>query len=139
VKISKLTPATLKTIDEIFSHLRAVSRSTIIMLNWTHGLDGLPDPSGLPYAFYSEDGNIWFRYSQVRKAKFLIGEATHSIYARNVQIDEVVRKVEAGAEEPLARQVFREAWSQVGINPRSALVIGVSAAEVALRGREVAC
>jgi hypothetical protein len=134
VKISTLTPATLKAIDHIFSHLRAVSRSTIIMFNWTHGLDGPPDPYGLPYAFYSEDGNIWFQYSQVRRVRLLIGEATHSIFARNAQIDAVVRKVEAGAEEPLARQVFREAWSQIGVNPRSALVIGVSAAEVGLRG-----
>ena len=44
-----------------------------------------------------------------------------------------MRKVEAGAEEPLARQLFREAWSQIGINPRSALVIGVSAAEIGLK------
>ena len=44
----------------------------------------------------------------------------------------MVRKVEAGAEEPLGRQLFREAWSQVGTNPRSGLVIGVTAAEVGL-------
>jgi hypothetical protein len=134
VKISKMKPATLKIIDEIFYHLRAVSRSTIIMFNWTHGLDGPPDPYGLPHAFYSEDGNIWFQYSQARKIVLLTEEATHSIFARNAQIEEVVRKVEAGAEEPLARQVFREAWSHIGVNPRSALVIGVSAAEVGLRG-----
>jgi len=134
VKISKLTPNTLKIIDDIFPRLRAVSRSTIIMFNWTHGLDGPPDPYGLPYAFYSEDGDKWFRYSQARRIEILLEEATHSIFARNAQIDEVVRKVEAGAEEPLARQVFREAWSQIGVNPRSALVIGVSAAEVGLRG-----
>lgn len=63
----------------------------------------------------------------------LIGEATRSISTKNVKIDEIMRKVEAGAEEPLARQLFREAWSQIGINPRSALVIGVSAAEVGLK------
>jgi hypothetical protein len=44
-----------------------------------------------------------------------------------------VRKVEARVEEPLGRQLFREAWSQVGTNPRSALVIGVTAAEVGLK------
>ena len=133
VKISKLTPATLETVDDIFSRLRAVSRSTMIMFNWTHGLDGPPDPYGLPYAFYSEDGDKWFRYSEARRITILLGEATHTIYARNVQIDEVVRKVEAGSEEPLGRQLFREAWSQIGINPRSALVIGVAAAEVGLK------
>jgi hypothetical protein len=111
--------------------LRAVSRSTIIILNWTHGLDGLPDPYGRAYAWYSNDGNKWFKYSQVRR--ILLGEPIRIIYARNVNIDEITRKVEAGAEEPLPRQLFREAWSQIGINPRSALVIGVSAAEIGLK------
>jgi hypothetical protein len=84
-------------------------------------------------SLYSEDGEHWIQYSLARKITLLVEEATHSIYASNAQIQEVVRRVEAGAEEPLARQVFREAWEQVGVNPRSALVIGVSAAEVALR------
>jgi hypothetical protein len=85
-------------------------------------------------SLYSEDGEHWFQYSLARKITLLAEEATHSIFASNAQIEEVVRRVEAGVEEPVARQVFREAWEQIGINPRSALVIGVSAAEVALRG-----
>jgi hypothetical protein len=133
IQISTLQPATLNLIDSVFKRIRAVSQSTIVMLNWTHGLDGLPDPYGLAYAWYSNDGNKWFQYSEVRRIELLLGEATTSIYARNVKIDEVVRKVEAGAEEPLARQLFREAWSQIGINQRSALVIGVSAAEIGLK------
>jgi hypothetical protein len=103
------------------------------MFNWTHGLDGPPDPYGRPYAFYSEDGNRSFSYSQARRITVLFEEATHSIFAQNAKNDDVVRKVEAGVEEPLGRQLFREAWSQIGINPRSALVIGVAAAEVGLK------
>ncbi len=133
VRIKILQPATLKTIDDIFHHISAAARSTIIMLNWTHGLDSLPDPYGQSHAWFSNDGNKWFRYSEVRKIGVLLEEATHSIYAKNVRVDEVVRKVEAGAEEPLARQLFKEAWSQIGINPRSALVVGVSAAEIGLK------
>jgi hypothetical protein len=133
VKISTLQPDTIKIIDDIFHHIRVVSQSTIVMLNWTHGLDGPPDPYGLSHAWYSGDGNKWFRYSLVRKIVLLIEEATHSIYARDVKIDEIVRKVKAGTEEPLARQLFREAWSQIGTNPRSALVVGVSAAEIGLK------
>ena len=63
----------------------------------------------------------------------LLGEATDIIYAKNVKTDEIMRKVEAGAEEPLARQLFREASGQIGVNPRSALVIGVAAAEIGLK------
>jgi hypothetical protein len=68
-----------------------------------------------------------------RKLMVLIDEASQMIHASSVQTDEIVRKVEAGAEEPLGRQLFHEAWSQIGINPRSALVIGVAAAEVGLK------
>lgn len=133
VKLSKLKPTTIKAVDEILHHMRAVYRSTLIMFNWTHGLDGPPDPSGLPHAFYSADGNSWFEYSQVRRVSFNVEEATNLIYAKNVQIEQVVRKVEARVEEPLGRQLFREAWGHIGINPRSALVIGVAAAEVGLK------
>jgi hypothetical protein len=38
-----------------------------------------------------------------------------------------------GAEEPLAHQLWREAWDLKYSNPRSSIVIGVSAAEVGLK------
>jgi hypothetical protein len=133
VKLSKLKPATIKSVDEILHHMRAVSRSTLIMFNWTHGLDGPPDPYGLAHAFYSTDGNSWFEYSQVRRVSFNVEEATHLIHGRKVEIEQVVSKVEAGVEEPLGRQLFRGAWGHIGTNPRSALVIGVAAAEVGLK------
>jgi len=136
VNISKINKAIIERIDNCFVHLRAVSRSTVNIFNWTHGLDGPPDPLVWQrmQSLYSEDGEHWFQYSLARKITLLAEEVTHSIFASNAQIEEVVRRVEAGAEEPVARQVFREAWEQIGVNPRSALVIGVSAAEVALRG-----
>ena len=134
VKTKTLQPDTLQTIDTHFQRIRTVARSTIVMLNWTHGLDGPPDPYGLAYAcWYSSDGNEWFRYSLARTLGLLLGEATHSIYSINVNTDVIMRKVEASAEEPLARQLFREAWGQIGTNPRSALVIGVAAAEIGLK------
>jgi hypothetical protein len=74
------------------------------------------------------------QFSLARTIGLDLDSVVISIYARNAEIEEVVRKVESGAEEPLAWQVFREACSQRGVNSRSALVIGVSAAEVAVRG-----
>jgi len=42
--------------------------------------------------------------------------------------------IKPGAEEPLGRQLFREAWSEREMHPRSALVvIGVAAAEVGFK------
>ena len=124
----------LKIIDDCFSRLRDVSRSTVILFNWIHGLDGPYDPLGRGQALYSEDGERWLQVRRSTTGSFNPETATFVILARNAQIEEVVRKVEAGAEEPLARQVFREAWNQIDVSPRAALVIGVSAAEVGLRG-----
>jgi hypothetical protein len=142
VNVGKLKHRNLEIIDDCFFHLRDVSRSTVILFNWIHGLDGLPDPLGRGppdplgrgHALYSEDGERWLRVPRSTSGSLNVDLATLSISARSAQIEEVVRKVEAGAEEPLARQVFREAWNQIVVNPRSALVIGVSAAEVGLRG-----
>jgi hypothetical protein len=110
-------------IDNCFSHLRELSLSTIKIFNWTHGLDGPSNPLGLSYAFYLEGGEQWLQYSLARSGRFLTEEATYGIFAKDAQIEEVVRRVEAGAEEPLARQVFREAWGQIGVNPRSSCQI----------------
>jgi hypothetical protein len=103
------------------------------MFNWTHGRDSPLDPFGSIQAWYSESGEQWHKYSIARSIGLDILSATTSIYATNVRVDEIVQKVEAGAEEPLGRQLFREAWSQAHENPRSALVIGVTAAEVGLK------
>jgi hypothetical protein len=132
-QISKLKPDTLKTIDEIFCPLRSISRSTIAMLNWTHGLDSPPNPYGRSLAFYSEDGNRWLQFARATTGTFNAEEASRIVYARHVKVDEVVREVELGFEEPLGRQLFREAWRQIGVNPRGALVIGIAAAEVGLK------
>ena len=139
INFAKMNRGSIKIIDDCFFHPRDLARSTITVFNWIHGLDAPPDPlgwaqgHGWAQALYSEDGEHWLQYSLARTVRFLVEEVTHSIFAKDALIDEVVRKVEAGAEEPLARQVFREAWSQLAGNPRSALVIGVSAAEMAVK------
>jgi hypothetical protein len=48
--------------------------------------------------------------------------------------DQVAGFIKTGTtEEPLGRQLFREAWSERETRPRSALVIGVAAAEVGFK------
>jgi hypothetical protein len=134
INVGKIKSRYLKIIDDCFSHLRDVSRSTVILFNWINGLDGPPNPLGRAHRLYSEDGERWLQVRGSTTGSFNFETATIGILAKNAQIEGGVRKVEAGAEEPLARQVFREAWNQIDVSPRAALVIGVSAAEVGLRG-----
>jgi hypothetical protein len=134
VKPMSMSESIRNSVDKIYIQLRELSQSTVAIFNWTHGLDSRPDPcpSEKSRALYSQDGKQWFGYSEARRIVLLTGEATHSIYARNARIEEVITRVEAGIEVPIGRQLFYEAWSQIGINSRSALVIGIAAAEVAL-------
>jgi hypothetical protein len=46
------------------------------------------------------------------------------------EIDELIRRER---REPLGQELFREAWTQMDINPRSALAIGISALEAGLK------
>lgn len=39
----------------------------------------------------------------------------------------------SGADEPIAHELFQEAWSQINQNPRSSLVVGIAAAETGLK------
>lgn len=48
-------------------------------------------------------------------------------------IHEIGTYVNQGLDEPLGHLLFREAWNQRITNPTSALVIGMSAAEVAIK------
>jgi hypothetical protein len=134
VKPMSMSESIRNSVDKIYIQLRELSQSTVVIFSWTHGLDSQPDPcpSAKSRASYSQDGTQWFGYSEARRLVLLTGEATHAIYAQNARIEEVIARVEAGIEVPIGRQLFYEAWSQISINSRSALVIGVAAAEVAL-------
>lgn len=48
-------------------------------------------------------------------------------------LGEVADMLHAGAREPLAHQLLREAWNLRHGNPRAALVVGVAAAEVGMK------
>jgi hypothetical protein len=134
VKIDKLQKNSIEQVDRIFEQLRTLSRSTVRIFNWRYGLYGPIDPFGRADAWLSEDGSRWISYSLLRSIHLRIDYTYKMVDSKEVQADDVVRFVEAGIEEPLGRQLLREAWSQVDTNPRSALVIGVAAAEIGLKG-----
>ena len=52
---------------------------------------------------------------------------------KDVPPEEIVRMVESGDQEPVAHQLLREAWELRSSNPRSALAIGIAAAEIGVK------
>jgi hypothetical protein len=69
----------------------------------------------------------------VRIVKLFFSIPTGPLPPPDTICNEVVEMINAGAEEPLGHQLFREAWSERERHPRSALVIGVAAAEVGFK------
>jgi len=48
--------------------------------------------------------------------------------------DDVIALVSSGSSEPLSHELLREAFDQAPTNPRSALLVGIAAAEVGFKG-----
>jgi hypothetical protein len=131
-KVTEGDPTT-EFIDSVFADLRALMLSTVTLFRWRQGIaDGPPDPCHTLRERYSEDGEVWREVSMVRSIKIRFGLVVRSNPEDDVS-KKVVELATAGTEEPLGRQLFREAWSQKDSRPRSALVIGVAAAEVGFK------
>ena len=124
---------TLEFVDSVFAELRALMVSTVNVFRWRQGItEGPPDPCHTLRGRYSEDGEVWRDVPLVRSFKIRFGLVQPGAPEENA-CKQVVELATAGTEEPLGRQLFREAWSQKDSRPRSALVIGVAAAEVGFK------
>jgi hypothetical protein len=124
---------TLEFVDSVFAQLRTLMVSAVTLFRWRQGItEGPPDPCHTLRARYSEDGKVWRDVFLARSIKIRFGLTQPGAPEDNA-CKQVVELVTAGTEEPLGRQLFREAWSQKDSRPRSALVIGVAAAEVGFK------
>ncbi len=129
----KQDDATLQFVDSVLADLRALMMSTVGLFRWRHGIaEGPPEPCHTLKACYSEDGKVWREILLARSIKIRFGMSYWGTLDNDI-CKQVVELATAGMEEPLGRQLFREAWSQKGSHPRSALVIGVAAAEVGFK------
>jgi hypothetical protein len=104
---------------------------TIRTLRWRQGTPGHHNPirsaKGPEWSF---DGQTWAPLPG--RGSVEIG-ATRMLRAPEDIRKEVERHVNRGLSEPLAHEMFREAWWQRGENPRSALILGIASAEIGLK------
>jgi hypothetical protein len=128
----KVGDPTTEFIDGVLGDPRAAMISTVALFRWRQGVaEGPPDPCHTLKASYSNDGKVWREILLVRGFKISWGLTTSA--PEDGVSEQVVEWAKAGTEEPLGRQLFREAWSQRKSRPRSALVLGVAAAEVGFK------
>jgi len=119
-------------VDPIFRQLKTHVETSIMLLKWRCGIT---DSSINSFTNRSEavslDGSEWRSISSLRSIKIVFSNSPRKIDATALQ--EVSRLHNEGAEPPLGLQLLIEAWNQKTTHPRSALVIGVTAAEIALK------
>jgi hypothetical protein len=119
-------------VDPIFSQLRTHLKTSIGILKWRFGIIDGPINSFSSWSeAVSSDGTAWRGISMLRGIKIMFLHPPRKIGAS--ALHEASRLHNEGAEPPLALQLLIEAWNQRATHPRSALVIGVTAAEIALK------
>jgi len=129
----------LSTFPESFrSFIETVTRElddfadrTISVLRWRENNLGPHDPIGTRGLHWSLDGKFW--HAAPNNIEFRIRvEGPSQLISDQLRM-EVEQMVRTGARAPLHHDVFREAWGQRSRNRRSALVIGMAAAELAVK------
>jgi hypothetical protein len=104
------------------------ARRTASVLRWRTDERGPHDPISARGLSWSLERSFWHPTPSSVRVRVL-----GTLRPRQPVFDEVRRMVSGGESEPLHHDLFREAWEQSDANPRSALVIGMAAAEIAVK------
>jgi hypothetical protein len=127
---SILSDAMMEFVRRVTKDLRDATETILSICRWRLALDGPHDPAQFGQAWWSLDGEVW---------EHLPGIYSVSISDRLVPRIDASRKEEiqalldGGYSEPLAHALWFEASGQADSNPRSAVVIGISALEVGIK------
>jgi hypothetical protein len=116
-------------VDKFITPLRASSLRLVRLLRWRAGLDFQALTVNQDYL--SLDGNSWLYLSVARSAKLDIVQIFPAMSEEITK--EIIDQYETSGDEPLAHQLFNDAWNLRYTNPRASLVVAVAAAEVGLK------
>ncbi|MEK6280354.1 MAG: hypothetical protein AABN95_08380 [Acidobacteriota bacterium] len=117
--------------NDAYQKMSVLASNTLTILRWRYGLTGTHNPvraGGL--AEWSFDSEHWNPLPTSTSVEMLALRHLKVTAERNA---EVVALAEGKMNEPLAHALYREAWEQRMSNPRSALVLGMVAAEVGFK------
>lgn len=117
-------------IDGARRELADHARRTVSVLRWRADERGPHNPISTRGMSWSFDRSFWHPAPADHSARVRV---LGLLRPRPPVLEDVRRMVSAGESEPLHHDLFREAWEQSDSNPRSALVIGMAAAEIAVK------
>jgi len=129
---SGLPQAMTSFIEQIRKELVHAIRRSCLVLRWRYSLWGPHDPLRPIGAGpeWSLDGSTWHPLPANPEPR---SQEVPQLSPTVSVTSEVQAMLDTGQDEPLAHQVFREAWDNRFANRRSALVIAVAALEVGIK------
>jgi hypothetical protein len=131
-KTTNTLSADTPQVKEVIQRMNKFANKVLRLKRWIDGAPGAPNPVRKTIAAkWSTDGNIWYNIEDMFHLELLAGIAWESWSNQKTTILENIIKL--NGSEPLAHELYREAWVESQSNPRSALVIGVAAAEVGFK------
>lgn len=118
--------------DAAFDTLAEAIVTTLRLLRWRTGHRSTRDPKRSFKSFeWSTTNGTWAPVIRPLSFTLDVGMAQHKVTEDIVaSIHDLWRN---HVIEPLAHELFQEAWSQRKTNPKSSLVIGIAAAETAMK------
>jgi hypothetical protein len=118
--------------DDVRDELHGAASRLVQLLRWLFNRPWPSWPLGSPQLSWSLDGNEWNWAPDRPTQPDVFGNEGGTLTSEGTQALEAIWR-ERAISEPLARQIFLEAYALADENPRAALVLVVAAAEVAVK------
>lgn len=133
VPISWLPEWLRQYIDDVTSCLHLASLRAVRIARWRLALETSHRPIQSAHGpRWSYDGKAWYPLPTGLFSSMVFGSGLNLFPPDTIR--HIGRLIEdANVSEPLGHELFREAWSQRHSNPRSALVVGIAAAEARVK------
>jgi hypothetical protein len=106
------------------------ARRTVSVLSWRMNHLGPHNPISTRGMEWSFDGTFWYAMPSNLHVRMKILPTLRPTASLSADVTALVNSGERG---PIYHDLFREAWQQYESNPRSALVVGIAAAELAMK------
>jgi len=117
--------------SNVFERLSAETNKVVRLMRWRYSAEMEYRPIAFPHFQWSFGDKNWYPMPHRTEIKWGLG-VTELPSAKKI-VHEVNTLMATGVSEPFAHVLFGEAWQQRHDNPRSAIVMGISAAEVGFK------
>jgi hypothetical protein len=128
--ISELPQFFQSYLSTVSDELNDAAKRTALALRWRLNAAGPHQPFSSRGLSWSWCGDFWHPAPPGIRVEIQAFPPVRITPEVEQQVADFVR---SGLSEPLHHTLFREAWEQRRMNPRSAILIGVAAAEVAIK------